>query len=519
MKKHFSLLVFVLAASSLQAQNNDTYSLMYHDLAGHRYNVEGLMQQHDGDFVICTSFFETTENYQSIFLGFVLYKISPTTHTITDSLFIAETPLSEYSYSNYFIAPNPRGEGNIMANLVYHEDCDSTFLRICHFPDNNLQVDHNEDLVVPMCGGTAELYYGLVDYRGDLIIKYAKEFPDFSIEDYIARIGLDGTLKLQTLLFVNFESGSPRNNLNVLKESPLKYFQWGKAGNYPVENLAIYEIDTLFHKNTKIINCILSEDAFNSYYTAREYLYLDLDAEVIPAEGDDILVAAQYRNDTNYNVDNGEHGVAMVKYDLRTMHPKGHIVFNDYPGYTGGQCMGLKKMADGTVYFMYKEQGYPAQSINVVKMDTDLNVEWKRFCKTDDVIMPAPLWYPAMYKDEHGEEKGIAWCGYAKKSGMAFHAIVYFLLNHDGTVGMSEGGIEVRPYAFYPNPVKEQLLMEFSPDVQPTQVELYDLQGRLVRTQDKTFESINMGQLPSGTYTMRVTMVDGKAYMDKVVKE
>jgi len=61
--------------------------------------------------------------------------------------------------------------------------------------------------------------------------------------------------------------------------------------------------------------------------------------------------------------------------------------------------------------------------------------------------------------------------------------------------------------------------MQFSTDVQPAQIELYDLQGRLVRSQGKAFESIDMSQLPAGTYTMRVIMEDGKAYSDKVVKE
>ncbi|MBQ6305190.1 MAG: T9SS type A sorting domain-containing protein, partial [Bacteroidales bacterium] len=77
----------------------------------------------------------------------------------------------------------------------------------------------------------------------------------------------------------------------------------------------------------------------------------------------------------------------------------------------------------------------------------------------------------------------------------------------------------VRPFTYYPNPAKEQLHMQFSPDVQPKQIELYDLQGRLVRTQSKAFESIDMSQLPAGTYTLRVTMEDGKTYSDKVVKE
>jgi hypothetical protein len=175
-------------------------------------------------------------------------------------------------------------------------------------------------------------------------------------------------------------------------------------------------------------------------------------------------------------------------------------------------------MTDGTVYFLYKEEGYPDASFIAVKMDTNLNVEWKRFCKTDNITLTV-LSCPVLCKEEQGEENGIAWAGEAFKDGSNDLGLVYFFLNHDGTVGTSDGGIEVRPYCFYPNPVKEQLLMQFSPDVQPVQIELYDLQGRLVRTQSKAFESIDMSQLPAGTYTLRVTLEDGTAYSDKVVKE
>ena len=89
----------------------------------------------------------------------------------------------------------------------------------------------------------------------------------------------------------------------------------------------------------------------------------------------------------------------------------------------------------------------------------------------------------------------------------------------DGLLSLPEAEDQVRPYDNYPNPVKAQLLMQFSPDVQPAQIELYDLQGRLVRTQSKAFENIDMSQLPAGTYTLRVTMEDGESYSDKVVKE
>ncbi len=56
------------------------------------------------------------------------------------------------------------------------------------------------------------------------------------------------------------------------------------------------------------------------------------------------------------------------------------------------------------------------------------------------------------------------------------------------------------------------------PDVTPTQVGLYDLQGRMVRSQRNDLENLNLQGLSSGTYTMHVTLENGKVFSDKVVK-
>ena len=77
----------------------------------------------------------------------------------------------------------------------------------------------------------------------------------------------------------------------------------------------------------------------------------------------------------------------------------------------------------------------------------------------------------------------------------------------------------IRPYTCFPNPVADELHLTFSPDVTPKIIELYDLQGRLVQTQSKNLESLNMAGLPAGTYTMRVMLEDGTVFSDKVVKE
>jgi hypothetical protein len=502
------------------AQNNEMYSLLYLDKPGCFYNIEGLMQQRDGDFILNTFVYEDTGDYIGIPLGSMVYKISPTTLSITDSLFIADTA------SWCLSMQNPHSEGNIRVNFEYHEDCDSCFLRICHFPDNNLRTNPEEDIITPLCEGyPANGWFScMVDCRGDLILQYLMGIDNnWRYNHYVARFGVDGTLKYQTLLHENVDSQGI-GCLYVLKESPLTYYDWDFSETFTqgCYNLIVYVTDSLFNNNPVIINSLLSEEAIAPNTTVHEHLYINGDTQVIPIGGDNILVASEYKKDTTSNPMTADYGVAVAKYDIRTMQLKGYIVFNDYGEnqIAGTGCMSLKMMSDGTVYFLYKEDGYPAEIIVVVKMDTDLNVEWKRFYKTDNLDISPIFGHSLLYKDELGEEKGIAWTGAGKNLITDKYGVVFFLLNHEGPINVvSESGIEMRPYAFYPNPTREQVHMEFSPDVQPTQVELYDLQGRLVCTQSKAFESIDMSQLPAGTYTMRVTLEDGKVYSDKVVKE
>ena len=93
-------------------------------------------------------------------------------------------------------------------------------------------------------------------------------------------------------------------------------------------------------------------------------------------------------------------------------------------------------------------------------------------------------------------------------------------IDADGTVGTDEILVEaVRPYAFWPNPVRDELRLRYSPDVKPAQAELFDLQGRLVLRQRNALETLNLQRLAAGTYTLRVTLEDGKTFSDKVVKE
>ena len=147
--------------------------------------------------------------------------------------------------------------------------------------------------------------------------------------------------------------------------------------------------------------------------------------------------------------------------------------------------------------------------------------------KTDDtlgVIWEKAYSYPSRYLEATyllaTNDGGCIVTGGAYNEASDRYDLFVLKINSEGMVGTDEFLVQDgRPYTYWPNPVHDNLRLQFSPDVQPKQIELFDLQGRLVRTQSKAFESIDMSQLPTGTYTLRVTMADGKAYSDKVVKE
>ena len=516
MKKHLLLLVLAFVTSATLAQNEDLYTITFREKEELNWDVD-FMQQRDGDFIV-HSFLRDDNGIPWIgtAVGNLFCKVSHTTFDVTDSLFFADT-----IQNTFVMARDPRGEGNLLGTLEYHEDSDSSFLRISHFPDDELVIDHQQDVLVPMCEGTARLVYHcqLVDSRGDIIVKYGRDRSDGGIDEFLARIDPNGTMKYQTMVTEN--ANDLIYPLRQFKDSPLQYYLWKYTDDdNPHPNLALYVMDSLFHKNTIILNRMLNEVVIDSLSTEYEYLDFGTRSELIPIGGDDVLVADDYRNDTNFLPLRAEYGVAVAKYDIRIMRLKDYVVFNDFPGnQTRGEVMGLKRMTDGTVYLLYRETGYPSESIVVVKMDTDLNVEWKRFCNLWPIHSAAPLHYPVLFEDGQGTEQGIAWQGGGinRKDGNMIW--LHFFLYHDGIPASVEDGLVIRPYAYYPNPTRDVLHLQFSPDVTPTQIELYDLQGRLVRSQRNGLETLEMNGLAAGTYTMRVTLENGQVFSDKVVKE
>ena len=265
MKKYLLLIALVFVTLATVAQNG-MYSFMLHDMGDYQINIENVMRQHDGNILVNLFVGTGAPGQTPVDVGNVVYKISPFSHAFTDSLLI-ENPFAPYC----LYASDPRGEGNIRANFEYAEECDSTFLRVCYFPDNDLHINHDEDVVVPVCDGVAwgEFDSHFLDCRGDLIMKYYKIGAQGGYDVYMLRCRPDGTIVHQTLFMENDNGPVPR--MGLLKESPLQYYQWK---TYYENNLAIMTIDSLLHwDNTIVVNKILHEESLSDtmYLVAYEH--------------------------------------------------------------------------------------------------------------------------------------------------------------------------------------------------------------------------------------------------------
>ena len=432
-------------------------------------------------------------------VGNVHYRVSRHGGILLDTLFVPDSDPSWYMF-----AKNPNGDDNIRVGIVNDTISGGSFLQIFPF-DNDLNYDTLNEVFVPLSDTLAVSFQNgyLINGQNDLVMTYCTNYGTEYYKQHFARFGLDGTLKHENaMLYSSIPMRRGYLGLGVYNESPLEYYWYGLHSNTNSSGMyfVCYVFDSLFqHKDTFTFTETNSQHPTWRYSFGWE--------ECLLLDGDDFIFGCRYLKGT-------KNGVCLVRYDKRTLELKDVAFFESKPMISGsdfGACpIGLGWGADGSLYFAYStlcplmDQGQVA----VVKTDADFNVQWQRFCLEPEGYYRSPDVFTVL--DDGGVAVGGGYFGRPE---------VFFLIVNDDYDGMEEQGVIVRPYDYWPNPVQDALHLEYSPDVTPMQIELYDLQGRLVKTQRTGLESLNLQGLSAGTYTMRVTLEGGKVFSDKVVKE
>ncbi len=504
MKK--ALLTQIIIVITLLARAQTCDSIPHHGINAYSGQPQNIMELRDGNILGGIALADFDGN-TVIPTGFLLHKVSREGMEITDSIM-----LDDYEYLPWHLfARNPHGEGNICAKMGNHDTKGYGSLKICHF-DDSLNFDFPNEITVPLSDDylTGFVPGLLVNPDGDLVISYYDRLDNTSF----MTVGIDGTVKQQKSFdsqLMPMDIGRMYYGPKVFRESPLQYCCWSKHYENPsLVGLNCFVLDSVFN----IVETYWIDNTIIIPGYQHITLHFAWKEQILGLDEDDFLLAAGYEAmPQNQN----DKGAVVIKFD-KDSNVKKVVKFLSEPlleGTHGNMPIGLEKSHDGNVYFAYitnspflYDNKYFGR-VSVVKMDQDLNIIWQRYCLE-----------PTGYGRERGimtilDDNSVVIVG----NNIDCPEVFYVIVRDDGTIGTPEAEAFIRPYMFYPNPTQNELHLQYSPDVQPKQIELYDLQGRLAQTQSKNLESLNMAGLPAGTYTMRVMLEDGKVFSDKVVKE
>ena len=71
----------------------------------------------------------------------------------------------------------------------------------------------------------------------------------------------------------------------------------------------------------------------------------------------------------------------------------------------------------------------------------------------------------------------------------------------------------------HPNPTQNTVNITFSDDAGCQSVEIYAVDGRLLKSQISNLETVDVSKLNAGIYILKVNMADGREFTEKIVKE
>ena len=75
------------------------------------------------------------------------------------------------------------------------------------------------------------------------------------------------------------------------------------------------------------------------------------------------------------------------------------------------------------------------------------------------------------------------------------------------------------PVAIYPNPTDGVLNISFSENTECQSVEVYAVDGSLLKSQISNLETVDVSKLNAGIYILKVNMADGREFTERIVKE
>ena len=476
MKKHITFLLLALAVA-FGAKAQDYSDFIYRKGI---FTGDNIIEAHDGNLLMATT---VTDNDQSWGLaGVCLYKFTPNGELL-DSLFMK----TGESVGEDFLFEDDADGFHLFGRIIYWND--KTSFALLKLNDNlDVQGEYGTDLF----NGTAQSCSFLLDTENHIIIYW--EEPENG-QGHYTRLDAECNVLSDALAIKPFNSTCAplRTPLAVFSESPLRYSMLYKRHDSTGDTLSISVLDADFN--------VLKENKFSEML---ERSFSPLRFQLMKSIGGKhyfltILKQTSYSITYTLNLleidddlnltDNGYEAYFMPYYQSKEL-----LTHNSF------------LIADDGSFYLISSDGMYYERFFVAKIDANLNMEWARYCMEG-------------YEGENFmgmnactlSGGGIALCG------TNFHLELFAAVIPENGWGTPEMEQYIRPYCIYPNPVKDKLSIQFSPDVKPESIELYDIAGRCAAS-SRTAE-MDVANLPSGQYVAKIALEGGKTYTDKIVKQ
>ena len=469
------------------------------------FRVRNMAETRNGELLVnmAATSYVTFQN-----IGPWVMKASRPTLTLADTAFHTEPDFMAFDYL-LEILPGPTADRYMLARALPDQEKAKTYFNIV---TSDLDFTNRDSIVNKTFEDGLVLYEGnrlLLD--GDNIVMAYRFNPTSSYESpteiVFDRIDLEGNIVHQTRYpdsIFPFETFT----FQIWNEAPRQYLVAGADGE---RFFHYYLVDSLF--NLIETNCFDNRvhQATNNMYNSNIYFEGDGCNRLLPLDETCYLLASRYHYGWYATI----NGIQVTKRRRDNHRNLKSVFFYDEQNKPSpyGDIIGFEEGTDGFFYLAFVTNVEQSKRIQIVKLDSDLNVVWQRFCMED-------YNYGGCFMKMLGDG-GIAITGQETERDTLSQepSRCFIVVMDEDWLEVGERDTPIRPYAFYPTPAQDRLRLNYSPDVKPAQIELYDLQGRLVRSQGSGLESFNLQGLAPGQYVMKVTMADGTTFTDKVVKE
>lgn len=492
--KFYLILTALLMAACVTSYGQDIVSEFTLQNGKLFYNSD-IMECADGTLLTGISFYSS--DYAES--GFLICKTT-TEGQLIDSLRFDD------GWSFYHI--NGTTDSYVIPSFFWDETNNAEIFQMTFF---DAELNMSETILSPIFTDIAPNSFSidelLLTPEDDFILSYWVNDETF----HLLRVGLDGAIEAEsettTILPPHYSTGHPADSalnytsggFGLFTEEPL---QFCKVGGYIGTNnshpwpLIAYFFDENLNQTNTIVYDYLSEDSYFDYAMGEH---------ITPFQNEDqnYLFAGQIR------YPDGKYKSSLVKYDMN--HTPLAITSVETTT-MGGNPIETAVADDNTIYHAYRSHsaGYN-HAISLARLDDGLNLSW-------NITMPGgqqDYAYGKCLKTLQNGNVALAYTTSIGYSGDTFHLFII----HDSYDSAPETMMPERQFTLSPNPVKDVLRISYDENAQPSNVELYDLTGRLVGMQYNDFGFIDMAELRAGIYTICVTYNNGERRYEKIVKE